>query len=319
MTKLIGTTFLALAFIIISVSVVSTTLSNFDKNDVTQNTRLLTEQVSGDNIHNTIRKLSSFKNRRWDSQYGVDAAFYLAKELKQCAGKRKDISVELFVHSANQASPWIQPSVIAHLEGTTHPEQIVVIGGHLDSINHTKVIGGTKDDDAPGADDDASGTATAMEAFCTLARSGYTSAKSIEFMSYSAEEVGLWGSKDISSTYAAQHKKVIAVLQFDMVLWPYGKMNFINDFVDKDLTKSTMELAKSMGYEVEQGPCKYACSDHASWTSAGYPSVFPFEAPMGQDDPYIHSEKDTIENAGGTQEATKFAKLGVGFLIKHAN
>lgn len=296
-------------------------LHQIDKNDTKQTISILAEWVSEANIKRTIEDLSAFKNRRWDTQSGVDAAFYVADRIKQCAGSRKDVSVSLFIHPKDKHPSWTQPSVIAHLEGTSHPEEIVIVGSHLDSINHTKVVGGTKDDIAPGADDNASGTATNLEAFCLILRSGLKPAKSIEYMAVAAEEVGLWGSMDIAETYRAQNKKVVAMLQLDMVLFPSrdGSIVFISDFVDAKLTKQTQQLAKDLGYSVSNDPCKYQCSDHASWNKFGYPSVFPFEAYMNEDNQHIHSADDTIENAGGTFEAPKFAKLSIAFMLHFAN
>ena len=62
--------------------------------------------------------------------------------------------------------------------------------------------------------------------------------------------------------------------------------------------------------------CGYGCSDHASWTSAGYPSAMMFEAgDSGGYFPYIHSANDTLANMGeSAQYSVKFAKLGLAFL-----
>ena len=65
--------------------------------------------------------------------------------------------------------------------------------------------------------------------------------------------------------------------------------------------------------------CGYACSDHASWTSAGYPSAFFFEAGTGATSggafPSIHTSNDTLANMGNSaQNSAKFAQLGLAFL-----
>src|SRR5690606_33407391 len=62
--------------------------------------------------------------------------------------------------------------------------------------------------------------------------------------------------------------------------------------------------------------CGYACSDHASWTAAGYPAGMMFEAgdPAGYF-PYIHSPFDTLANMGeSAQNSVKFAQFGLAFL-----
>jgi leucyl aminopeptidase len=66
--------------------------------------------------------------------------------------------------------------------------------------------------------------------------------------------------------------------------------------------------------------CGYGCSDHASWTNAGFPASMPFESTMGDINKAIHTDKDTIENAGGNaNHAAKFAKLAIAYMVELAN
>ena len=61
--------------------------------------------------------------------------------------------------------------------------------------------------------------------------------------------------------------------------------------------------------------CGYACSDHASWTLAGYPASMPFEAKLQDMNPHIHTPKDTIAKSDDSAEhAIKFAKLAAAFM-----
>jgi len=65
--------------------------------------------------------------------------------------------------------------------------------------------------------------------------------------------------------------------------------------------------------------CGYACSDHASWNKAGFPSVFPYEAVTGNDNPNIHSAKDTTSVAGFSwAHSLEFAKIAVAFAYELA-
>lgn len=124
-------------------------------------------------------------------------------------------------------------NVVAVLPGTTHPEKRIVVGGHYDSLNivprpgagdfRTNGEGATDAMDneksavapAPGVSDDASGTAVVME----LARvmSQYKFEKTIVFVAFAAEEIGLVGS----TLYADKAKKdgmqIEAMLNNDIV------------------------------------------------------------------------------------------------------
>lgn len=266
--------------------------------------------ISEDRIRTTVEKLSSYFTRKYSSDTGRQAAEWIASEIRNAANGRTDVSVEIVDHRS-QRSTWIMPSVIARLTGTEKPNESVILGGHLDSINMWG------NGSAPGADDDASGVATALEAFKVLLTSNVHPKATVEFMAYSAEEVGLWGSQAIANRYRAENRVVRGVMQLDMVLYPSKDeaIYLITDNVDPNLTAVVRAFGeKKLGFVVQDTQCGYACSDHASWNDAGYSSVFPFEAGMGDDNPKIHTSDDTLQTAPWVDHAVKFGKLGLVFL-----
>lgn len=66
-----------------------------------------------------------------------------------------------------------------------------------------------------------------------------------------------------------------------------------------------------------ESECGYACSDHASAHKYGYPSSFAFESEFGDDSPYIHSEKDTIDTVD-FGHVLQHARLSLGFAYELA-
>jgi len=169
------------------------------------------------NIRNTINSLSTnYVNRYYTNQSGADAATWLQSQWTTIANGRTDVSVALFTHT------WKQSSVIATITGTTLPNEVVVLGGHLDSINQSSPTTGT----APGADDDASGVASVTEVFRTAMANGYKPARTVKFMAYSGEEVGLYGSKAIADSFKASAVNVVAVLQLDMTNYKGSSYDF---------------------------------------------------------------------------------------------
>jgi leucyl aminopeptidase len=106
-------------------------------------------------IAKTIVELSSFENRYYRTQGGVDAARWVHDRWHGLAQARDDVSVELFEHDA-----YPQPSVILTIEGSEQSDEVVVIGGHVDSIVQADANASTQ---APGADENPSGIATATE------------------------------------------------------------------------------------------------------------------------------------------------------------
>ena len=275
-------------------------------------------QVQHTNIHATIAHLAGYQNRYYASPEGKAAAEWIRDTWQGLAGTRTDVTSELF--GCSNCST--QPSVILTIRGTDQPNEIVVLGAHLDSINGS--AGGNLAQRAPGADDDASGIATLTEVLRIAMASGWKPRRTVKFMGYAAEEVGLRGSNAIARAHKAAGANVVAVLQMDMTNYRASTnvdMRLVTDFSNPALKVFLTELFDT--YLAPRGmvrgtdTCGYACSDHASWTSAGYPSGYFFEAGSanGGSFPHIHTTNDTLANMGNSaQNSGKFALLGLAFL-----
>jgi len=265
----------------------------------------LVSELSADNLANTVNTLSSFHNRYYNKQTGVDAAMEIKNSWTDIAGDRADIKVEFYNHS------WQQPSVIATVVGRAEPNDIVVIGGHLDSINQS----GTSDR-APGADDNASGISVVTETLRALVASGFKPNKTVKFIAYAAEEVGLRGSNAIAQDFKSSGKNVIGVAQFDMT-GHHGTAEhdivFMTDYTSRAQNQFMSQLIDTYFSDISYGydKCGYGCSDHASWYNQGFAASIPFESTMGDINTKIHTENDSSFDA---QHGIKFAKLAVAYL-----
>jgi hypothetical protein len=107
--------------------------------------------------------------------------------------------------------------VIAIQKGTTDPDRVVIVQGHIDSRVNDVMDAAT---DAPGANDDASGVALVMEAARLLSREKF--AATIVYAALSGEEQGLWGGKLLATTAKARGWKIAAVLNNDIVGGTHG-------------------------------------------------------------------------------------------------
>jgi leucyl aminopeptidase len=212
-----------------------------------------------------------------------------------------------------------QQSLVVTLHGKSRPKEIIVLGGHLDSINQTLF---DNKNNAPGADDNASGSGSLLEALRVIVKNGQPE-RTIEFMWYAAEEVGLFGSKEIATEYKNAGKEVIAVMQLDMTLQPgEGEMivNSISDFTHPWLRQLFKELnSKYIGVQVIETACGYACSDHASWFRQGFPTFFPTESSLNKMNRNIHSRNDVVSPASSFRHATHFSKIAVSFAMYMGN
>ena len=97
-------------------------------------------------------------------------------------------------------------NVVATLKGTTNPELVYVVSSHYDSV----AIG-------PGADDDSSGTAALLETARVLA--GHPQPATIVFASFTGEEAGLLGSRELVRRALADKLRIVGALNNDMVGW----------------------------------------------------------------------------------------------------
>ncbi|NOK20015.1 M20/M25/M40 family metallo-hydrolase [Corallococcus carmarthensis] len=268
-------------------------------------------------LRGTITQLASYTNRYYNnSTGGTQAASWLKSAWESYATGRSDVSVQLYTHSG-----WTQPSVIATVTGTVYPDEVVVIGGHLDSINITVGSSSRPTATAPGADDDASGVATLSEVFRVAMAKGYKPARTVKFMAYAAEEVGLYGSQAIAQAYKTAGTNVVGVLQLDMTNYRGStwEVTLVTDNTNAAQNTFLGNLIDTYtGYTRTNITCGYGCSDHASWTAQGYPASIPFEAQMNNDNPNIHTANDTLANStnGDASNALKFARIGAAYLAE---
>jgi Zn-dependent M28 family amino/carboxypeptidase len=109
------------------------------------------------------------------------------------------VEVELSL-GAHQLADAPSANAIGEIRGRTAPEEIVLLGAHMDSW-----------DVGPGASDDAAGCVAVMEALRLLKVSGLVPRRTIRAVLYTAEEYGLAGAKD----YHRRHRQERHVAAFE--------------------------------------------------------------------------------------------------------
>lgn len=269
-------------------------------------------QVSEDNLRATVQWLSQFTTRFHKSKTNNQHVEDLATRIREMlSGLPYQFQVELITHTKTP-----QRSLRVHLQGKDRPQEIVVLGGHLDSIASWGF------GNAPGADDNASGSSNILEALRIVAFQGQPS-RSLEFFWYAGEEGGLIGSSEIAQTYKQSAAQVIGVMQLDMTLFPgEGElvMGDMTDFTNPWLRSYMKTLSDHyVGARWKQDQCGYGCSDHASWHRQGYPAIMPFEAGFNTMNQNIHTADDIITPQLNFKHSAAFAKLAVAFAMDLAN
>ena len=182
-------------------------------------------QVSTDSLKSHINKLVSFGTRHTmssvtDPKRGIGAArTWVLRKFKDYA-RSTDGRMEVFLQ--NQV---IQPdgkridkptdlgNPVAILRGTDpNDKRIFMISGHLDS--RVSDVMNSKDN-APGANDDGSGTAAVIESARILSKSKFPA--TIIFVAFSGEEQGLLGSKMMAEKVKNENWQLEALLNNDMI------------------------------------------------------------------------------------------------------
>lgn len=272
----------------------------------------LITDIKLENLHDNLANFSSFYTRYYKSENGFKSSTWLFNKLNEIVSHTKnDITVKKFEHD------WIQFSIIVTIPGTKTPENKVVVGAHLDSLNllFPGYLG------SPGADDDGSGVTTNLEAIRILVDSGFKPDNTVEFHFYSAEEGGLLGSLDIFTSYKSEGHKVVSMLQQDMTGYIQKTLDndkeehvgLITDYISKpftDFIKLVIDSYLSIPYV--ETKCGYACSDHASALRNGFPSSFVIESDFKYTNPYIHSTSDTLDRLS-FHHIAEFTKLVLGY------
>ncbi len=182
-------------------------LSRFDEN----RWALWIQQLAGDvpvQIGGEITRITSRHTRRMFVGDSSARAFeYLHQELSDLLGTRARIEVDPFLVYKPPEEIFNGQNLIIDLPGVTHPEEIVVLSAHLDSLStHPQ-------DPAPGADDNGTGVAALLEAARIF--SPFRFERTVRLILFTGEEQHEIGSR----SYLADHppKGVVAAINIDMV------------------------------------------------------------------------------------------------------
>ncbi|MGD8626476.1 MAG: M28 family peptidase, partial [Anaerolineae bacterium] len=180
------------------------------------------------------------------------------------------------------------PNVIGQYTGLVNPDEIFVIGAHLDDVQGT-----------PGADDNASGSVATMMAADILSQ--YQWGCTLRFAFWTGEEQGLLGSAAYAQRAYNAGENIAGYLNLDMIAW-----NTIDSPPEIDLLynpslPATQPLAQlfadvTSAYGLNLIPELRSStgggSDHASFWQYGFTSILAIED-QGDFNPYYHGPGDT--------------------------
>jgi uncharacterized membrane protein len=201
------------------------------------------------------------------------------------------------------------PNVIAELPGLVNPDNIFIIGGHLDDMPPGAL--------APGADDNASGSVATLIAADILTQ--FEWGCTLRFALWTGEEQGLLGSQVYAQRSYNAGENILGYLNLDMIAWNTpGSLPGI-DLHAKSTMPETLVLAQLFADVVEAYDINLipeivsngtGASDHASFWNYGYTAILGIED-FGDFNPYYHTVNDTLANLD-MDYYTEFVKAALG-------
>ena len=225
----------------------------------------IVREIDARNIEATIRKLVSFGTRNTlseqnDPKRGIGAARdWLYAEFQKAAessGGRMTVEKQTYEQqkAARVPQPTILTNIVATLKGS-QPEsadRIYVVSGHYDSMCNSPTDAKC---DAPGANDDASGTAAVLEMARVMAK--YEFDATIVFMAVAGEEQGLLGSTHFAEEAKKKNWNVDAMFTNDIVgntlggngLRDRGNVRVFSEGVPSNETEAEATTRRSVGGE----------------------------------------------------------------------
>jgi len=188
-------------------------------------------------------------------------------------------------------------NVVGILPGPS-PEH-VIIGAHYDHLGlgeHDSLAPSMAGQVHPGADDNASGSAGVVELARLFAAQRKSLRRSVIFIAFAGEEVGLLGSAHYVNHPLRPLDQAVAMINLDMI----GRVRNSKLFVGGVGTGSTFkslveEITKKSAFQIDYSAGGYDSSDHTSFTTKQVPVLFFFSGLHGD----YHKPSDTWDKIDG--------------------
>ena len=279
---------------LLSFSLISFFLYSLHSN--AQNQQVKNPKIDVDLITRHMNVLASDKMQgRKVGTEGIElAAQYIESEFEKIGLKKFQAAAsyrQTFSKSGMQLS-----NIIGVLEGNSKKEDWVVVSAHYDHLGILKPVAG--DSIANGADDDASGVSAVLALANYWKRKGGNS-RTIVFIAFTGEEMGLWGSTYFGTQIKAAH--CIAGINIEMIGKDskFGpKTAFLTGFDRSDFGAIIQKNLQNSDYRLYPDPYVkfnlFYRSDNASLARLGVPAHTFSTCPIDKDK-YYHTVNDEVQ------------------------
>jgi hypothetical protein len=200
-------------------------------------------------------------------------------------------------------------NVVTTLQGQITQDSIYIVGGHHDCIALNSAY-------EPGADDNASGTAVVLETARVLKTLNYQPGSTIKFITFAAEEYGLWGSEYYATVARNNNLRIQLMINNDNVAnctdivnsWIADIYDYPNSVTVQNIAHKAIEQYTTLDYSQYAPP---VWTDSRSFNNHGYEAIALREHELS---PFYHTPNDLLSHCNMLY-ATEMAKISCAMLM----
>ncbi|MBI9038846.1 MAG: M20/M25/M40 family metallo-hydrolase [Bacteroidales bacterium] len=240
------------------------------------------ENVDTNIFLTNLQHLQDYGTRNAYSPEAVEAQNWIKEQFESYG-----YDVELFDFTMPNGPA--SDNVLATKLGTKYPDEYVILGGHYDSYSWSG--------NAPGADDDGTGTCGVMEVARVMA--DFQTDRTVIFCAWSGEEYGLYGSEAYAEWAAGEGLNILGYFNIDMCGYRHPGDQIHTDMIAPSSAQPLVDFYIEVcelylpDFIIDMGTLIGGDSDHTSFNNNGYMGIFPFEDSQNYS-PYIHTSNDVI-------------------------
>jgi len=241
--------------------------------------------ISGRSDPNAGMQLNHTASGGWNNYFDLPSVTITVEDrklLERLLEKKDPVRVRINVQNQVSAGPVETANVVGEIRGREHPEEIIVVGGHLDSW-----------DLADGTTDDGMGMATALGAARAIKQAGLVPRRTLRFVLFTGEEQGLLGSLAYTKAHKEEMANHVAAVILDN---GQGAVKGLNLGGRKDLIPAVEKFADAVKgialLKVDDG-LSFG-TDAGPFTLAGLPGINMAQDPSDYRFTH-HSEADTFD------------------------
>src|SRR5580700_7286247 len=196
--------------------------------------------------------------------------------------KHGPVQVEIEMTNTMGDKPVEVYNTVADLRGSEKPDEMVILGAHLDSW-----------DLGTGSTDNGTGSMAVLEAARALAKLNLKPKRTIRFALFSGEEEGLYGSQEYVKAHQNELEKISGVLVHDTGTGRVLTLGLHDNYQDRELIDQVLSPLHELNL-LEPSMARSYGTDHLSFDEVGIPGFFCIQDPAEYRLTH-HSQSDTFD------------------------